>query len=105
MEKIRIKKIDSFEVFKTSITICSIIGLLLGIILGLTSIPIKTTTSLSGEFIQKELLTNFWTSLFGVVFGTVFNFLAIAMVITLISVAFNYFSKFFGGITVEIEKE
>lgn len=105
MKKIKIKKIDSLAILKTSLSICSILGLIIGVILGLTSIPIKTTTSLSGEIVQKEILTNFWTSLFGVVFGTMFYFIAIALIITLVIVTFNFFSKFTGGITVEIEKE
>lgn len=105
MEKIKVKKIDSFAIFKTSLSICSVIGLIIGIILGVTSIPIKTTTSLNGEIVQKEILTNFWTSLFGVVFGTMFYFIAIAFIITLVIIAFNFFSKITGGITVEIEKE
>lgn len=105
MKRITIKKIDSFKIFKTSISICSILGLMIGIILGITSIPIKTTSSLSGEIVQKEVLTNFWTSLFGVVFGTMFYFIAIALLITLVIITYNFFSKFTGGITVEIEKE
>lgn len=105
MEKVKITKIDSFSIFKTSISICSIIGLIIGIIIGLTSVPIKTTTSLNGEIIQRELLANFWTSMFGAVFGTMFYFITIAIVISLISIAFNFFSKVSGGITIEIEKE
>ena len=105
MKKIKIKKIDSLTILKTSLSICSILGLVLGIILGLTSIPIKTTTSLSGELVQKEILTNFWTSLFGVVFGTIFYFIVIALIITLVIITFNFLSKFTGGIIVEIEKE
>lgn len=105
MRKIKIKKIDSFATLKTSLSICSVLGLIIGIILGLTSIPIKTTTSLNGQVIQTELLSNFWTSLFGVVFGTMLYFIAIALVITLVIVAYNFFSKITGGITVEVEKE
>jgi len=105
VRKFRIKKIDSFATFKTSLSICTILGLIIGVILGLTSIPLKTTTSLNGQIVQTEILSNFWTSLFGVVFGTMFYFIAVACFITLIIVAYNSFSKITGGITIEIEKD
>jgi hypothetical protein len=105
VRKIKIKKIDSFAALKTSLSICSILGLIIGVILGLTSIPIKTTTALNGQVVQTKLLNNFWTSLFGVVFGTMFYFIAVALFITLVIIAYNFFSKITGGITVEIEKE
>lgn len=105
MRKIRIKKIDSLAILKISVSICSVLGFIVGVVLGLTSIPVKISSTLNGEIIQKELLTNFWTSLFGVVFGTMFYFIAIALLITLVSIVFNFFSKLTGGIIVEIEKE
>ena len=105
MKKVIIKKIDSLAIFKTSVSIGSIIGLILGIIFGLTSIPVKTTISLNGEIVQKEILINFWDPFLRVVFSTMFYFVILAVVITLISVAFNFFTKITGGITVEIEKE
>lgn len=105
MKKIRIKKIDSLAVLKNALSICSILGLIIGLIFGLTSIPIKTTTSLNGQVIETEILTNFWTSLFGVVFNTMFYFIILALIITLVIIAYNYFSRFTGGISVEIEKE
>ena len=105
MRKIKIKRIDSFAALKTSLSICSVLGLVIGVILGIMSIPIKTTTSLNGQVVQTKILNNFWTSLFGVVFGTLFYFIAIALFITLVIIAYNFFSRITGGITVEIEKE
>lgn len=105
MKNIKIKKIDSLSVFKTSVSIGSITGFIIGVIFGSTSIPIKTTISLNGEIVHKEILTKFWNPFLRVVFSTTFYFVVMAVVITLISVAFNIITKTTVGMTVEIEKE
>ena len=103
MEKI--KKMNSFAVLKTSIGICALLGLIVGLIRGLTSIPIQTTTSLNGDIIEKELLTNSLAFLFGVTFKTIFYFIGLALLIAIIIIAFNLYKKIKGERTVEIEKE
>lgn len=105
MGKIKIKKIDGATFLKISVSICTILGFIIGVVLGLTSIPTKTTTSLNGEIIKEELLTNFWPSYLQVIFTTIFYFIALALLMTLVVVAFNFLSKITGGITIEFEKE
>lgn len=105
MGKVKNKKINNFVVLKTSIGICAVLGFILGLIRGLTSIPRQTSTALNGDIIEKELLANSWTFLFGVIFKTMLYFLGLALLITIVIIAFNLYKNIKGKRTVEIEKE